>query len=85
MQVLARHHHGAAVGLQQADEVFQQHALAGAAAADDGEHFARHDVEVHAAQHDLSAEALVQPLGADDRMVRGRRRGGRHSSTVLRT
>ena len=78
MQVFSRHHNGAAVRWQQADEGFQQHAFAGAAAADDGQHLAGHDVEVHAAQHHLIAKTLVQPVGADERG------GAGHNSTVLR-
>ena len=78
MHILTRYLDGAAVRLQQTDEILQEHALAGAAAADYGQHLAVHDVEIHAAQHILSAEALAQPLNTDER-----RRGG-HNSTVLR-
>ena len=50
----------AGVGLDQAEDAFQQHRLAGAGAADHHHGGARHDVEVDAVEHELVAEALCR-------------------------
>jgi hypothetical protein len=54
----------------------KQRALAGAAGAEDADHFPFRDVEVHAFQHLELAEALVDPLEADHRL-------GGHQATSM--
>ena len=56
---------------EEADEVLEQHALARARAADDGECLARVHREVHVLVDDLGAEGLLQVLEADELLPAG--------------
>ena len=49
-----------ASGLQQADQVLEQHAFAAAAAADDDDRLALLNPKAHAVQDGMGAEALLQ-------------------------
>ena len=75
-EVLAVHDDVPAVRLDEADQVLEQDALAGARAADDDERLAGHDLELDAAQHLLAAERLPEVDDGDlgDRLSDCRRR-----------
>ncbi len=76
----------AGVGLQQPDDVLQEHALARPRGADDDHRLALGDVEVDAVQHHLGAERLLETPDGDLRAARGRSAGaGRPSSAGPRT
>src|SRR4030095_7337213 len=53
------------VGVHEPDEALEEHALAGARAADDGERLAPAHLEREVVEHDLRAEGLVEALEAD--------------------
>jgi hypothetical protein len=55
----------ALVGLEQADEVLDEHALAHAGRADDEEHLACLDVEAHVVEHRLGPEGLPDVAEGD--------------------
>ena len=57
-----------ASGLQQADQVLEQHAFPAAAAADDDDRLAFLDPEAHAVQDGVGAEALLQFADFDHRV-----------------
>ena len=58
--VFALDEHLPGVGLEQADQVLEQHALAAAAAANDDDRLALLNPEAHAVQDGMGAEALLQ-------------------------
>ena len=58
-----------AIRFHQADDVFEQHTLATAAATEDHRGLAALDFEIDAAQHLLVAEALVQVTDADVEVI----------------
>jgi hypothetical protein len=55
----------ARVGLEKAEDAFQEDGLAGARAADDDHGFPRAHVQIQTGQHLLRAERLVQAADAD--------------------
>ena len=65
LHVLAVHDDRAAVGLDEADDVLEQHALAGARRAEQGHRLALAHLEVHPVQHHLLAESLVDAAELD--------------------
>ena len=62
--VLAIHDHGAAIGPDQADDVLEQHALAGARGAQQGDRLALAHLEVDPVQHHLLPELPCAGRGA---------------------
>src|SRR5262249_45918224 len=63
--VRAVHENGARVRAQETQEMFEEHRLAAAAAADDDHDLARGHLETDAPEHRLAAEGLAQTLNAD--------------------
>src|SRR5439155_1565859 len=66
--------HRAGVRPEERVHVLQQHALAGAAAAEDDERLAGEHVEGKATQHALAAERLLEPGAADEGCAHVRRK-----------
>ena len=67
----------AGIGLEQAEDAFDQHRFAGARAADDDEALAGAAVEIDAVEHDLAPERLAQPRYRDLRVRRQPRSSAR--------
>jgi hypothetical protein len=57
------------IGRHQSDEMFQEHALAGAAPANDDERFALRHRQIDAAQNLLASESFRQSANVDHRRV----------------
>jgi hypothetical protein len=58
----------ASVGVEQADEQLEHHALADARAAEDGDRLAGEDVEIETSVDELRPEGFLHPAEADERL-----------------